>query len=449
MSGIEELIKQSHLMRRIKSPILMEKGEGIYLFDTKGNKYIDGSGGPAVVGIGYGVEEVIESILTQAKKACYWGGLRGITPIALEWAEALSSFAPGNLKYISPTAGGGSDATEMAMKMVRQYWVEKENPSKYKVVSRWMSWHGSSMGAMSVSGHTTRRKNFIPHIKSWPKIPPAYCYRCWYQKNQDNCNMDCARELERVVKMERPENITMFIAEPVVGASLGTVPAPKEYFKIIREICDDNELFFCADEVMTGFGRTGKNFGIEHWGVLPDLMVCAKGITSGYMPMGAVIASNEINSAFEENPAQVGSTFSGHPLACAASLAVINYIVKNKLVQNVASLEKQFFNKLNNLYEHPSVGDVRGIGFFAGIEFVKDKETKETFAPELRFGRQVQNKCWENGLGVYVGTDVIPGVVGDHIQIAPMLICTSKEIDTIVEIIDISITQVEEKLNLK
>jgi adenosylmethionine-8-amino-7-oxononanoate aminotransferase len=279
----------------------------------------------------------------------------------------------------------------------------------------------------------------------FPHIPPAYCYRCWFGKTRDTCDLDCARALNQEILAIGPQYVSAFIAEPVVGATLGTVPAPEGYFQMVREICDEHNVLFIADEVMTAFGRTGKNFGIEHWEVKPDIIATAKGLSSGYLPFGAVIASKKVYNAFEGTFAH-GHTYGSHPVACAVGCAVLDYIEKHGLVQRSAELGPYFFKKLDELYEHPSVGDVRGLGIFAGVEFVSDKESKDPFPSEARFTQRVLNRCFDNGLLVYPGTATVDGLRGNHIQVAPPLIVTRPQIDEIVKILDKSISEAERGL---
>jgi len=362
----------------------------------------------------------------------------------LECAEKIARFAPPSLNHVF-FCSGGSEATEAAAKMARQYHLEQGDTSRYKVVARWQSYHGNTLGALSMSGNIARRRRYVPMLLDFPHIPRAYCYRCWFGKTRDDCDLDCAWALDREIKAVGPQHVSAFIAEPVVGATLGTVPAPDGYFQVIREICDEHGVLFIADEVMTGFGRTGRNFGIEHWNVEPDIIATAKGIASGYLPLGAVIASDKVHDAFRD-PFAHGHTYGSHPVACAVGAAVIDYIEKHSLVQRSAELGPYLIKRLETLNNHLSVGDVRGLGVFAGIEFVRDKESKEPFPPEVRFNRRVLESCFRNGLLVYPGTATVDGVRGDHIQVAPPLVVTRPQIDEVVELLDRSISEAEQEV---
>ncbi|MHA1409972.1 MAG: aminotransferase family protein, partial [Candidatus Odinarchaeia archaeon] len=308
--------------------------------------------------------------------------------------------------------------------------------------ARWQSYHGNTLGALSMSGNIARRRRYVPMLLDFPHIPPAYCYRCWFGKTPDTCDLECARALDTEIRATGPEYVSAFIAEPVVGATLGTAPAAPGYFQLIREICDDHDVLFIADEVMTGLGRTGKRWGLDHWDTAPDIIATAKGLAGGYMPLGATIASDRVYDAFGE-PFAHGHTYGSHPVACAAGAAVMDYVVKHRLVERSAELGEYLHGKLKALYDHPSVGDVRGMGVFAGIEFVKDKESKEPHPPQLRYYNRVVDRCLENGLLVYPGVGTVDGVRGDHIQVAPPLVVTRDEIDEIVELLDRSIGEVE------
>lgn len=433
---------KTRLFSRASGRLLnLARGEGVYVWDDMGNRYIDGSSGPVCIGIGHGVKEVAEAVSRQMKAVSYAHSSHFTVKSVLECAERLASFAPSGLERVF-FCSGGSEATEAAAKMARQFHVERGDSSRYKVVARWQSYHGNTLGALSMSGNISRRSKYIPMLLDFPHIPPAYCYRCWFRKTSDACDLDCARALNQEILAIGPQYVSAFIAEPVVGATLGTVPAPEGYFQIVREICDEHNVLFIADEVMTAFGRTGKNFGIEHWDVKPDIIATAKGLSSGYIPFGAVIASKKVYDAFEGAFAH-GHTYGSHPVACAVGCAVLDYIEKHKLVQRSAELGAYFLKKLDTLYEHPSVGDVRGLGIFAGVEFVSDKESKDPFPPEVRFTQRVLNRCFDNGLLVYPGTATVDGLRGNHIQVAPPLIVTRPQIDEIVKILDKSISETE------
>jgi adenosylmethionine-8-amino-7-oxononanoate aminotransferase len=422
----------------------MVKGEGIYLWSKQGKRYIDGSAGPICVNIGHGVKEVSEAVYKQMNEVSYVHSSHFTTASVKECADKLASLAPKTLKYVFFTCGG-SEATESAAKMTRQYHILQGESKKSKIIARWQSYHGNTLGALSMSGNIARRRRYVPMLIDFPHIPPAYCYRCWFGKTCDTCDLECARALDIQIKANGSEHISAFIAEPIVGATLGTVPAALGYFQLIREICDIHNVLFIADEVMTGVGRTGKMWGLDHWNTIPDIISTAKGLAGGYLPLGATIASDKIFEAFDE-PFAHGHTYGSHPVVCAAGLAVLEYMEKHKLVERSKYNGEYMHKQLSSLYDHPTVGDIRGKGVFAGIEFVKDKESKEPFSPEIVFNGRVVEQCYKNGLLVYPGTGTVDGVRGDHIQIAPPLVVSKGEIDEIIRLLDKSIGEVESKI---
>ena len=291
-----------------------------------------------------------------------------------------------------------------------------------------------------MSGRTLSRKIYQPLLLDFPHIAPAYCYRCPYGKEPDACSYECAWELERTINQIGPEYISGFIAEPIVGATLGAVPAPPEYFSIVRGICDKHDVLFIADEVMTGFGRTGKNFSIEHWGVTPDIIVGAKGLGAGYYPMGVAICTDEVFELFQETLGSFahGFTYQGNPLGAAVALSVIDFITENDLVSYVARMGEYLMERLSSLYRFDFVGDIRGMGFMTGVELVKDKETKEPFPRERGITRLVAQIAWEKGLIVYpaVSGGQVQGVAGDAFMVAPPFITTQEQLDEIINLLD-------------
>lgn len=428
----------------------MVKGEGIYLFDSEGNRYIDGSSGSSLVcNIGHGIEEVARVMTPQAQELAYNPTHCSISQPFLDLGERIARLTPGRLNRIFPVSGG-SEATESALKFTRQYQVERGFISKHEVISRWQSYHGNTGLALSVSGHTLRRRKYMPLLKNFAHIPPAYCYRCYFDLTYPDCSLKCARVLENAILQEGPENVSTFIAESVVGAALGAVPAPDGYFQIIREICDKYEVLFIADEVMSGFGRTGKNFAIEHWGVEPDMIATGKGIAGGYIPLAAVIMSSDITRLMAEKKASFigGHTYAGHLLSCKVGEAVLEYMEKNRVVENCWEQGEYLMEGLRTLMEFAIVGDVRGKGLMAGVELVKDKRTKEPFPVEINAAGQIINAALERGLILFHGSGNVDGVLGDYILIGPPLIVNRKQVETLISILRQSIEAVEKELHL-
>ncbi|HSR09970.1 MAG TPA: aminotransferase class III-fold pyridoxal phosphate-dependent enzyme [Thermodesulfobacteriota bacterium] len=426
-----------------KTPPLIDRAEGVYLYDREGKRYLDGSGGPAVINIGHGVGEVIDAMMAQARKVCFPYVGHFSSDAQIELSRKVVAFAPPGMARVY-FVSGGSEATEIAMKMARQYHLVRGDSSRVKIIGRWQGYHGATIGALSVSGHTSRRNDYQPYLLNFPHIAPAYCYRCPYEKSYPGCGIACALELDKTIKAEGPSHIAAFIAEPFVGNSLGAVPAPPEYFPLVREICDRHGVLFIADEVITGFGRTGKNFGIDHWGVSPDLIITGKGTGSGYTPLAAVIVHRKLCETFESSPKAgffMGYTYSGNPLSCAAGLAVLTYIEKHGLVQRSARMGEYLFAKLARVAEMPIVGDIRGKGLLAGIEFVQERKSKAPFPQSKKVAEALTDVAFRNGLILMSGTGTADGISGDHTVISPPFTITENQIDELVGLLEKSIKE--------
>jgi len=425
----------------------VEWGEGIYIYDTQGKQYIDGSGGAAVIGIGHGVKEITEAMVRQAERISFSHGSQFTSQSAIDLASKLVQLSPKGLTRVYYLSGG-SEAIETAVKMARQYQVERGKPEKYKVISRWTSYHGNTLGALALSGHTGRRRHYLPLIQHTPHIVPAYCYRCPFELAPEKCDLECALDLERTLLYEGPDSVSAFIAEPIVGATAGALVPKDGYFLKIREICDCYDVLLISDEVMTGIGRTGKNFGLDHWSVTPDMIVAAKGLSSGYAPIFAVIVKEEIHKTIKEGSGAFvhGHTYSQNPLSCAIAYAVINYLVKHDLVSRSAKMGEYLIHSLQSLYRHNFVGDVRGKGLFAGIEFVKDKKTKEPFDPKLRLNTIIANRAFEKGLITYPGGGGADGIKGDHLLLAPPFVITEEQIEKMVLILNETFAEISHEI---
>jgi adenosylmethionine-8-amino-7-oxononanoate aminotransferase len=402
------------------------------------------SGGAAVVGIGHGVGEITQAMIRQAEKVSFSHGSQFTSEAAIAFADRIVSLAPEGLSKVY-LLSGGSEAIETAVKMARQYQVDRGKPEKYKVISRWTSYHGNTLGALALSGHTGRRRNYIPLIQHTPHIVPAYCYRCPFDLNPETCSLECAEDLERTILYEGPHSVSAFLAEPIVGATAGALVPRDGYFQRIREICDRYDVLLIVDEVMTGIGRTGKNFGIDHWETIPDFIVAAKGLASGYSPVYCVIAKEEIHSTIKEASGAFvhGHTYSQNPLSCAIGLAVLSYIEENRLIPRCAQMGRYLLDRLQILGKRKIVGDVRGRGLFAGVEYVRDKETKETFDPGVKVNALIANTAFHKGLIIYPGGGGADGIRGDHSLLAPPFIITEDQIDELVRILDETIEEVE------
>jgi adenosylmethionine-8-amino-7-oxononanoate aminotransferase len=423
---------------------VITRGKGVYIYDREGREYLDAVGGIAVVNVGHGVPEIIAAMTEQAQRVAFVSGGAFANEPAQALAEELATWAPAGLRHVLLLAGG-SEATETAMKLARQYHVERGKAGKYRVISRWISYHGNTIGALSMSGRTAWRWEFVPYLQNFPKIHPPYCYRCPYGKTYPSCQVACAEDLERVITLEGPDSIAAFIAEPVIGTSAAGVTPPPEYYPRIREICDKHDVLFIADEVITGIGRTGKNFGIEHWGVVPDMITTAKALSSGYAPLAAVILHDKVYDAIAQGSGRTtqGFTYSGHPVSAAVGLAVLRYLKTHGLVANAGRIGRILLERLDTLKRFPIVGDVRGLGLFLGVEFVADQATKQPFPPSAGVTRRIVEATLEQGVVVVPGmSGLIDGVAGDHIQISPPYIFTEANVEQLVRALEVAIQRV-------
>ncbi|HUW66205.1 MAG TPA: aspartate aminotransferase family protein [Spirochaetia bacterium] len=421
--------------RNVRKPHkVVERGEGIYLYDENGKRYIDACAGSAVANIGHAHPRVVEAMYAQAGKVAFTHLSRWTSVPLIGLAGKIAGLAPGNLNKVY-FVSGGSEATESALKMARQYFLERDGKtSKYKIISRWKSFHGNTIGALSMTGDK-RRYKYTPLLLDFPHIAPAYCYRCPFDRDPSCCGLQCAYDLERTIKQVGADYIAAFIAEPVGGAACGAIVPPPGYFRVIREICDRYDILLIADEVMTGFGRTGSMFAMERFGVVPDLMCIAKGMSAGYVPLGAVVASDEVFQAFQNGSGafEHGHTYGGNPLAAAVALAVIDVVQEDKLVENARVMGDYLLGELKEKLAPLSiVGDVRGCGLLQGVELVADKKGKKPFDPAFGLAERATMELMERGVVVYPGTGSSDGTAGDHFLLAPPLIITREQVDELV-----------------
>ena len=414
------------------------RGEGVYLWDDRGQRYLDFSGSAAVNFIGHGVQEIPDAMAAQARHLEFVHSSQFTTPVAEEYAQDLLNFAGDNFQggcvYFT---SGGSEAIETALKLARQYQVEIGQSERYQVLSRSQSYHGSTLGALAVSGNKRRREIYLPMVREFAQIALPYCYRCAY--DCEECARQYADELERAVELTNGE-AAAFISEPVSGATLGAAVPPDSYLQQVAEICRRHDVLFIADEVMTGMGRAGRNFAVEHWGVAPDIMVTAKGLSSGYAPLGAVVVSKKVADAISSGSGSFlhGFTYNSHPISLAAGRAVLRYLQKMKLVQAADSSgngtpASELRKALETLRELEPIGDVRGIGMLWGVEFVADKQSKKPFASALNFAGRVAQAAMRRGLLVYPMQGSVDGVSGDHLLIAPPAVITQEQIQWAVD----------------
>jgi adenosylmethionine-8-amino-7-oxononanoate aminotransferase len=441
-----------HVFYRSPSKVLPEidYGKGIYFYDKTGKRYIDGTSGALISNLGHGDERIAKAYYDQAKQVEFVHGTQFSSTPVKAVARFLAEVAPGDLNRVY-FVSGGSEATETAIKMARVYHLCKGNAQKHRIISRWQSYHGATLGALSCGGRSGDRHPYIPLLLNFPHIVPCYCYRCPFRREPERCDLECAWDLERVILQENPDHIAAFIAEPIVGATLGAVPAHDRYFSIIRQICDKYDVLLIADEVMTSVGRTGKWFAMEHFGVLPDMIVGAKGIAAGYYPTGFVIVREGIFEAFRQGPGRFphGFTYQGNPLSGAVSLKVLSIIQEEGLVQHVHDLGLLLMSRLEELKaRHSIVGDVRGKGLMTGIEFVKDRTTKEPFEEEIDLNRRLVGEAFSRGLIVYPGSSggMVHGRGGNAILVAPPFIISRGQLDELLAILEETIEAVEQQV---
>ena len=426
---------------------LIERAAGVRLWDVDGKEYIDAtSGAIAVISVGHGRQEVIEAMTEQARRFSYVQGGRFRHEVADELAAELARSTPGDLNR-AIFVSGGSEANETAIKLARAYQLIQGHMERYKVLSRERSYHGNTLGALSVSGYDQRREPYEPLLLQIPKVREVNYYRDDSGMSYEEYGRACADDLERAIHEAGPREVSAFIAEPIVGAAGAATTPPPGYFERIREICDAHDILFIADEVITGLGRTGRNFGIDHWGVTPDIIVTAKGLAGGYAPLGAVLISERVERVFRDagQPFMHGYTYMSHPVSCAAGLAVLRIIEREGLVQNAAARGALLFEGLEQLKaEHPLIGDIRGKGLLAGVELVRDRDTREPLDPELGVSMRLVQAALDHGITVY------PCQTGlghsDQFLVSPPLISTANDIEEIVNRLSLALDDVEESL---
>jgi adenosylmethionine-8-amino-7-oxononanoate aminotransferase len=422
------------------------RGEGCWIFASDGKKYLDAAGQAAVVTIGHGVAAVGRAMAEQAAQLAFAHTSQFHTVVAERLAERLLALAPagmcrGGRVYFT---SGGSEATETAIKLARQFFLERKQPERFRVVSRRQSYHGSTLGAMAVSGNLARRAPYAPLLPEWGHIAPCFCRHCPLGLRFPECNLACAEELETLFQDEGTQSVAAFIFEPVVGATLGAAVPPEGYVKRIAEICKRHEILLIADEVMTGMGRTGKPFAVDHWGVEPDIITVGKGLAGGYAPLGAVIVGPRVVEAFVQGSGafQHGFTYQAHPVATAAGNAVLDVLEKENLFARVPEAGCELFAALEPLRSHPHVGDVRGLGLLAGIELVKDKTTREPFPRERNIAGRMYRAAMKHGVLTYPSQGCVDGERGDHLLLAPPFVVTAKECKTVADAITAAASEV-------
>ncbi len=405
------------------------RGAGVHLYDREGRRYLDAAGGALVVSVGHGVQEIADAIGAQAATLAYVHGTEFTSAPMEALALELAALAPLDDARVFLVCGG-SEATETAIKLARQYQLARGHAERIKVVFRWPSYHGASLGALAVSGRPGLRRSFAAWLPGMPHIPAPHAYRCALRGCGERCSLACAEALEATILAEGPDTVAAFIAEPVIGASAGAVVPPPAYHRMVREICDRHGVLFIADEVMSGMGRTGRWFGIEHWpGVRPDIVTCGKGLTSGYVPGGAVLARGEIvETVLGSGGFPHGFTFSHHPVVAATGLAVLRLLRREGLVERAARMGRRLLERLGGLLDLPAVGDVRGLGLLTAVEIVADRESRRSYPAGARMAQRIQAEALGRGVVVYASGGHDAGA-GDLILLGPPFTITDEQVD--------------------
>ncbi len=426
---------------------IITHGKGIYLYDESGKEYIDACGGALVVNLGHGIKEIAKEIGRLAGRFSYLHGSQFSTRDMEEYAKELHDIAPRELTRVF-FVSGGSEAVETAVKLAKQYHYDLGNKNKYKVIYCNPAYHGSTALTLSLSTKMSFKKPQLPLVFDFPSIPAPFCYHCQLGKSYPECEIACAKALEGAIKKAGAENVSAFIAEPVIGSSAGAVVSPKEYFPIIRKICDKYNVLLILDEVMAGFGRTGKWFACQHWNFSPDIVTVGKGISGGFVPLAAVFCKEKIVEVIMKGSGSFlhGFTFVNNPLTTGTGRAVLKYMKSHDLVEKSAKMGKYLLSKLKSLNEIEIVGDVRGLGLMTAVEFVENKKTRQPFPKEMKLAIKIVQTAFKRGLNLYVATGFMEDGSGDALMVAPPFIVTRKEVDRIVDIFRESILEVQNNI---
>ncbi len=427
-----------------RDPFVVAEADGIRIRDTDGREYIDGLAGVFTVSLGHGNRAIVDAMTAQLQRLAFAPPLHGTNPAAIELARALLDFAPpgfGAVKLLS----GGSEATEAAMKMARQYHQQTGHSRKYKVIAKYGAYHGGTMGALSAGGGWERKSVFEPLLGGFLHVHPPDCYHCPYGKRyEDDCGITCAEILDRTIAAEDPETVAAVIMEPISISSAGFVVPPREFFERLRETCDRYNVLLIFDEIITGFGRLGTNFGADYYGVVPDLLCCGKGMSSGYAPLAAVLIQDHVNRAFlgraeERVEFHHGHTYGGNPVACAAGLAAVRQMVELGLVEHARQMGERMRERLVAMQaSYPMIGTVQGAGLLQGLVFAADRQTRAAFPTEIKPGKRVERAARERGLIFRCGNDFV--------ALSPPLVATRADVDEMCDILDASLAEVQEGL---
>ncbi len=431
---------------------LIDRGKGVFVWDDRGRRYLDGASGCVVTNIGYGVEAVAEALFEEARQTGFSHGTTFTSRPQEEMARLVTEDAPPGMDYVY-FVSGGTEANETAFSIAIQYHRQKNNLNKWKIIGRRLSYHGSSFATLSAAGNVQRRSLYSPLVMPFPLVPAPHCYRCYCGSTYPDCGVSCALELENAILAEGPENVAAFIFEPIIGTSAAASVPPSEYFTMVREICDRYDVLMITDEVLCGYGRSGRYLAMDHFGVSADLVTLGKGLGGGYAPLGAVLMQKGVYEVFNKNAGKFihGYTYQGNPVSCAAGVAVNRYIKDHNLFQKVADKGRYLKEKLQAIADRSSfIGDTRGMGLLLGLELVKDKESKASFPASAALAEKVREIAMnelDEGLLLYTGVgrtaDIIPR---DYLIIAPPFIIEGKEMDLLVQLLDQALNKAVENL---
>ncbi len=427
----------------IDDPLVIVEGDGVRVRDQDDRWYIDGIAGIAAVQLGHGNRPIIDAMAAQLERIALTLPVQGANEPELELAARLAEITPPGLTTVK-FFSGGSEANEAAIKLARQYHRQSGSPDRYKVISRYKSYHGATLGALAASGGASRKQRFEPFPTGFVHVHPPECYQCPFKLTYPDCGVLCAEVVEEVILSEGPETVAALIAEPVIFSSDGFVAAPPEYFKILRDICDRHGVLLILDEIITGFGRLGERFGADVYGVVPDMLSMGKGLSGGYAPLAAVIVTDEIAQAFwgersDNLHFNAGHTYAGNPVACAAGLASVEQIMADGFLDDARRKGARLRAHMDDMAtRHEVIGHVSGHGLMHSLEFVKDRQTRERFPPEQSFARTVYKAAKDGGL--------IARLADHYTGLAPPLTSTDEEIDEMAEILDAAIAESLETL---
>jgi adenosylmethionine-8-amino-7-oxononanoate aminotransferase len=426
------------------------RAEGCYFYTADGRRILDAVGGAAVVSIGHGVASVAEAMAEQARRLAFIHTSEYHTAEGKRLAARLRALAPPNFQEQGRViyTCGGSEAAETAIKLARKYWIDRGQPQRARVLSRQQSYHGNTLGALSVSGNIRRRKLYAPMLHDWGQIAPCYCYRCPLGLTFPECRLACADELDKLLATTDLATVAAFIFEPVSGATLGAAAPPAGYVERLAEICRARGILLIADEVMTGMGRTGKPFAVEHWGIAPDMILVGKGIAGGYAPLGAVLVAPHIAEAVAQGSGSFehGFTYQAHPVSMAASHAVLDYMEQHNLFARVEPAARELLNALAPLTRRRIVGDLRGKGLLLGLELVHNAATREPFPAAQNVADRFFEAAFAEGVATYPIRGCVDGERGDHVLLAPPFTIASREMYELAMALDRTLARLEREL---